>query len=699
MQLLDNIPVWGEPDPESVKQMQEAMKYGAVYGALMADNHLGYSVPVGGVLAYEKQICVNGVGFDIACLDAETEFLSPDGWVRMDKWDQHKVLQYNPITDKANFVLPDRYIKNLGEQEFYHFFHTDALDMMLTANHKVLWWPGYKNRGYKNFKTTLAKDFVLHHNSLKKGIVGAIKTTFDFEGEGLNLSDDILRIIVMVTADGCERKNGCFELHFKKTRKIKRAKHLLETAKIDFKEYLGSDGSVFINFKNKFVFKGLNKFWKANKSQLKILSDEVLFWDGHDGNHQYFSTTNQEEADIVQFANAVSGIRSGIGLVDFPNRKIAYNVYRTKNPFITFTKQKYGSTVLKNGSYCFEVPSGFFVARRNNKIFVTGNCGNKAVRLDADADKVRSDIYRVMNDIEKYISFGVGRKNNERVEHELFDDTVWTDIDILHSLKPKAIEQLGTVGSGNHYVDIFIDDLDRVWVGVHFGSRGLGHSICTHFIKAAGGKDGIHAAPVVLDESSDLGEQYLRCMELAGRYAYAGRDWVCARVAQILKANILEEVHNHHNFAWRENHFGKDLWVVRKGATPNQPGARSFVGGSMGDYSFILEGVDSEESKVSLYSTIHGSGRIMGRSAAKGKYNNKTGECLRVPLINKDDMVAWIKKFDVELRGAGVDEAPMCYKRIESVLFAHRETVKVVQRLKPIGVCMASDKEYDPYKD
>lgn len=351
----------------------------------------------------------------------------------------------------------------------------------------------------------------------------------------------------------------------------------------------------------------------------------------------------------------------------------------------------------------YSVPIGGVLAYEK-KICVNGvgfdiACGNKAVRLSANADQVRSDIYRTMNEIQKHISFGIGRKNNEVIQHELFDDLLWSELDLLRNLKHKAIGQLGTVGSGNHYVDVFIDDLDRVWVGVHFGSRGLGHSIAMHFLKAAGGKDGIHAEPVVLDESSDLGEQYIKCMELAGKYAYAGRDWVCSRVARILHSEILEEVHNHHNFAWRENHHGKDLWVVRKGATPNYPGVKSFVGGSMGDYSFILEGIDSMESIKSLRSTIHGAGRILGRSQAKGKRHRKTGEIIRPGLVQPKDMQAWVNKFDVELRGAGVDEAPQCYRRIEQVLYHHRESVKVLHRLKPIGVAMAGEHDYDPYKD
>lgn len=358
--------------------------------------------------------------------------------------------------------------------------------------------------------------------------------------------------------------------------------------------------------------------------------------------------------------------------------------------------------LLADGHLGYSVPIGGVIAY-DGKICVNGvgfdiGCGNKAIRVSENGEAVRANIYRTMNEVQKHISFGVGRKNNEIVEHELFDDSIWSEIELLRGLKQKAQEQLGTVGSGNHYVDIFVDEEDRVWIGVHFGSRGLGHSIATHFIKAAGGVDGIHAKPVILDEHSDLGEQYIKCMQLAGRYAYAGRDWVCARVARILRAPIFEEIHNHHNFAWRENHNGKDYWVVRKGATPNWPGTKSFVGGSMGDYSFILEGLDGEECKAALHSTIHGAGRAIGRRAAKGKVN-KQGKVITPGLVSKLDMDSWIKKFGVELRGGQVDESPHCYKRIEEIIHAHRATVSIVHRLKPIGVCMADGRDFDPYKD
>ena len=326
-------------------------------------------------------------------------------------------------------------------------------------------------------------------------------------------------------------------------------------------------------------------------------------------------------------------------------------------------------------------------------------CGNKAVRLDADFRRVKEKISQIMDEVGRSISFGIGRKNKDKVDDPLFDDPLWGELDLLKSLKEKARLQLGTVGSGNHYIDIFSDEQSRIWVGVHFGSRGLGHSICTHFIKTSGGQSGIHAKPVLLEEKSDLGEQYIQCMQLAGKYAYAGRNWVCSKVANLLGSNILEGIHNHHNYAWKETHAGKEYWVVRKGATPAFPGQKGFVGGSMGDISVIVEGVESKESQQALYSTIHGAGRRMGRNEAKGKTHRKTGIKLKEGKVDQAQHEAWLQRMGVDVRGGDLDESPYAYKRIEEVLAAHKNTIRILHTLKPIGVCMAGPNEFDPYKD
>jgi tRNA-splicing ligase RtcB len=350
----------------------------------------------------------------------------------------------------------------------------------------------------------------------------------------------------------------------------------------------------------------------------------------------------------------------------------------------------------------YAVPIGGVVAYRD-AISPSGvgydiACGNKAVRVDMPGERLRAGIARIMDDVWKSVSFGVGRRNNEPVDHELFDDPAWRGTPAA-PLQEMARGQLGTVGSGNHYVDLFTDEQDRVWIGVHFGSRGLGHKIATWFLDRAGAKDGMDVEPCVIPARSDLGQQYLECMHLAGQYAYARRDWVCQRVARILGAQIVEEVHNHHNFAWRETHQGEELWVVRKGATPAFPGQKGFVGGTMGETSVILEGVENDAARHSLYSTVHGAGRVMGRNEAKGKTDRKTGNVLRPGKVSPQMMREWVERAGVELRGAGLDESPHCYKRLPEVLREHGDSIRILHALTPVGVAMAGANEFDPYKD
>jgi len=358
--------------------------------------------------------------------------------------------------------------------------------------------------------------------------------------------------------------------------------------------------------------------------------------------------------------------------------------------------------LMADGHKGYAVPIGGVVAYKTS-ISPSGvgydiACGNKAVLTDMAGADLRADIKTIMDDVWNQIAFGIGRKNDERVDHSLFDSPAWK-ADAVAPLKEMARQQLGTVGSGNHYVDLFTDEQDRVWIGVHFGSRGLGHRTATWFLKQAGAKDGMDVDPCVITADSDIGAQYIECMTLAGEYAYAGRDWVCQKVARILGANVLEEVHNHHNFAWRETHGGEDLWVVRKGATPAFPGQKGFVGGTMGENSVILQGIENDSAKHSLYSTVHGAGRVMGRMEAKGKTDRRTGEVKRVGKVTQEMMDGWLERGNVELRGAGLDESPDCYKRLPDVLAEHGGSIKILHTLTPVGVAMAGANEFDPYKD
>ena len=231
-------------------------------------------------------------------------------------------------------------------------------------------------------------------------------------------------------------------------------------------------------------------------------------------------------------------------------------------------------------------------------------CGNKAVcteltRRDLDA---LGGVERLMREITQRVSFGMGVPARERVGHPVLEKIRTAKFAPQRKLAGLAESQLGTVGSGNHYVNLMEDELGRVWVGVHFGSRGFGHKTASGFLALAQGLafDGhategeMDSPPVLLELGTELGDAYVAAMQLAGEYAYAGRDIVVGKVLEILSAEAVHEVHNHHNFAWREEHFGRTYWVIRKGCTPARPGQEGFVGGSMGDESVILEGVESD---------------------------------------------------------------------------------------------------------
>src|SRR5947208_1976519 len=260
-------------------------------------------------------------------------------------------------------------------------------------------------------------------------------------------------------------------------------------------------------------------------------------------------------------------------------------------------------------------------------------CGNKAARTNltrADLDAL-GGVERLMREITRRISFGMGVAAQERTDHPVLDRIRRAAFAPQRKLQQLAESQLGTVGSGNHYVNLMEDEEGHVWVGVHFGSRGFGHKTASGFLALAAGKrfderavEGeMDSPPVLFEVGSELGEAYVAAMQLAGEYAYAGRDVGVGKVLEILGADATHEVHNHHNFAWREEHGGRTYWVIRKGCTPARPGQEGFVGGSMGDDSVVLEGLESPESEESLFSTVHGAGRVMSRTQAAGKVRRR----------------------------------------------------------------------------
>jgi tRNA-splicing ligase RtcB (3'-phosphate/5'-hydroxy nucleic acid ligase) len=374
------------------------------------------------------------------------------------------------------------------------------------------------------------------------------------------------------------------------------------------------------------------------------------------------------------------------------------------------------AALMADGHVGYVMPIGGVAAYRD-KVSVVGvgfdiACGNAAIMTDRTiSDYTREELERIADEIQRTVSFGIGRKNVSRDApraDDLFEDSAWTALPqhVRGELKEKARNQLGTVGSGNHYVDVFADEDGRIWVGVHFGSRGFGHTVASGVLALSVNEKWGTRVPereTLLDIKSPLGDAYWSLMELGGKYAYAGREWVARKVVDILGANEVDLVHNHHNFAWKEKHGGEELIVVRKGATPAFPGQRGFVGGSMGDNAVILEGTREapDKSEAALWSTVHGAGRVMSRTEARGK---KKGWGPKARIVSPGkiswDMVnQWLGPKGIILRGGGLDEAPQAYRRLPEVLAAQGETVRVIHTLRPLIVVMAGENEYDPYKD
>jgi tRNA-splicing ligase RtcB len=335
-------------------------------------------------------------------------------------------------------------------------------------------------------------------------------------------------------------------------------------------------------------------------------------------------------------------------------------------------------------------------------------CGNKAACTDLSRSDL-ADVEQLMREITRRISFGIGVPAQERADHPVLEKIRSAPFQPQSGLADLAAEQLGTVGGGNHYVNLMADEQDRVWIGVHFGSRGFGHRTASGFLALAKGarfdertaQGEMDSPPVLFEVGSELGDAYIAAMQLAGEYAYAGRDIVVAKVLEILGASATHEVHNHHNFAWREQHFGRDYWVIRKGCTPARPGQEGFVGGSMGDDSVILEGVASDDNELALFSTVHGAGRVMSRSQAAGRVRRRGGKTVvvRRGLVDWPAVRSRLREQGIVLLGGGPDEAPEVYKRLPDVLAAHGETIRVKHTLRPLGVAMAGRDVYDPYKD
>jgi len=298
-------------------------------------------------------------------------------------------------------------------------------------------------------------------------------------------------------------------------------------------------------------------------------------------------------------------------------------------------------------------------------------------------EKKRAQLIRA---IENETRFGVGSSFRQRRQHPVMDRN-WSETKMLRGLKDRAWAQLGTSGSGNHFVEFGTLSLNRDELGLekgtylalmsHSGSRGAGGEIARHYSSLAMKqrrelpRELRHLAWFSLD--SGEGQEYWLAMELMGRYAAANHELIHRHVLSSLGAEVVAGVENHHNFAWKELHSGKQVVVHRKGATPAFEGLLGVIPGSMATPGFVVRG---KGERSSLCSASHGAGRRMSRKAAKRRYE-------------WSDLKRVLNKKGVTLLSAGLDEVPMAYKDIGEVMKSQQDLVEPIAEFLPKLVKMA----------
>lgn len=317
-------------------------------------------------------------------------------------------------------------------------------------------------------------------------------------------------------------------------------------------------------------------------------------------------------------------------------------------------------------------------------------CRVKMTVFDLPPERLREDLTRFKNILSRETLFGVGAKWHDRPpDHPVMDED-WGFAPIVKQVKELAWKQLGTSGSGNHFVEFGVVEFDSGRVGVepgryvavvsHSGSRGAGNRIASYYSRLARGlrpnlpKELHHLAWLSLDAD---GAEYWAAMELMGRYAHANHEIIHNKLVRAVGESVLYQVENHHNFAWKEQHSGREVIVHRKGATPAGKGVVGYIPGSMTAPGYLVEGLGDPRS---LDSASHGAGRRMSRKQAKQE-------------TTWADMNAYLREKGVTLLSAGRDETPHAYKDIEAVMAAQSALVRKVARFTPRVVCMAPEGE------
>ena len=570
-------PVWGQEhiDSASLAQMDSAMRLPvSVAGALMPDAHVGYGLPIGGVLATDNAVIPYAVGVDIACFSGNTKV---------------------PLLDGNDYALDE--LANRTEPFYIYACKPDG--KIVTAQATAL-------------KTREKAEL--------------IEVTID-NGEKILCTSDHEFLL----------RDGSYEM----------ASNLVEGQSL-MPFYAQRDQEGYVRIQQ-------NYSGRCHRAHWMVARSGVL-------------------GKIPKFENQ----RTVIHHKDF-------NEANHKVVSVRYTNER-------RDVYCLIVP------QYNNFALSAGvfvhNCRMRLSIYDVSPHLIGQKKGQFENSLWEQTAFGMGAewKGSRRAEHTVLDDPAWDATRLLKSLQTQAHSQLGTSGTGNHFVEwgvfrlnerdprLNLEPGDYLALLSHSGSRGVGFKIANFYSKLAADlhpnldKGVRRLAWLALD--SEAGQEYWVSMELAGKFASANHYVIHHRVAAVAGLKEIAVVENHHNFAWAESlPDGRKVIVHRKGATPAGPGVLGVIPGSMGDAGYLVRGRGLPES---LNSAAHGAGRQMSRKAA-------------IHSITKTVRDTYLRERGITLLGGGLDESPQAYKPIEAIIAAQSDLIEIVGKFTPRIVRMADE--------
>lgn len=703
---------WGAEgiDEGAVTQMQNSLRLPiSVAGALMPDAHVGYGLPIGGVLATQGAVIPYAVGVDIACFTGDTRVPLADGKThtlrelaeaggecvvfacRADG----RIMAARATARQTRRQMPlvcvaldnGEQIRCTPDHEFMRRNGSFCPACELAPGDSLM--PFYTRRDRENY-TLIQQNYSgywqrAHWLIARSGLLGAIPK---FEGQRTvihhrNFDESDNRpenLEFMGNRDHAALHRGIVERNtvwqspeFETRRKAALA---AKAQTLAGHAYFAERGG-----------RNLRNYWRDDYERAKA----NCAGNGQRG-REFLIAKNQSEAGRAksrELANRIyecetcgAQIRSPIGL---HNHRRLTHFYNHKVLSVTPLQER-------EDVFCLSVP-GYENFALSAGVFVH-NCRMRLSVYEVSPHLLGQKKTLLEKALTDWTAFGAGCKwsGSKRAEHEVLEDAAWKSTRLLKSLQGKAADQLGTSGTGNHFVEWGQFDLpaDDNAMGLkagtylallsHSGSRGVGFKIANEYSKLAMSQHPTLENAVRhlawLDMDSEAGIEYWLSMELAGRFASANHWVIHQRVAQAAGLQEAAHVENHHNFAWREELAdGSTAIVHRKGATPAGVGIMGIIPGSMGDAGYVVRGKGLASS---LNSASHGAGRKMGRRAAMGA-------------ITKPMRDRYLHERGVTLLGGGLDESPQAYKDIETVIAAQSDLVEIVGKFSPRIVRMASE--------